>query len=191
LIFLGPKELVHGGLHALVAWLHEHQVTTIALESTGVYWVPLSELLETEGFEDEQLQDLHGILQEAREGTEHHAKAREITKEVLGLLERFQLDVLPLGTAGRLLMSGDVEEVLPLDEAKLLEEARPIDPAGRYHLDAAELSARHDGQVQAALKDGPFAQASLGGAHDLTESLRGDLRIPADYHNALPRVRRE
>jgi transposase len=39
------------GLHALVAWLHEHQVTTVAMESTGVYWIPLYELLETEGFE--------------------------------------------------------------------------------------------------------------------------------------------
>jgi transposase len=39
------------GLHALVAYLHEHQVSTVAMESTGVYWIPLYELLETEGFE--------------------------------------------------------------------------------------------------------------------------------------------
>jgi hypothetical protein len=34
------------------------------------------------------------------------------------------------------------------------------------------LSARHDGQVQAALKGGTFALVILGGAHDLTDSLR-------------------
>jgi hypothetical protein len=39
------------GLHALVAWLHQHHVTTVAMESTGVYWIPLYELLETEGLE--------------------------------------------------------------------------------------------------------------------------------------------
>jgi hypothetical protein len=121
----------------------------------------------------EQLQDVHGILQDAKEGTERHAKAKEITKEVLGLLEGFQLDVLPLGTAGRLLLSGDVEEVLPLDDARLLDEAKPIDLAGRFRLDPAKLSARHDGQVRAALKRGAFALVILGGAHDLTESLRG------------------
>lgn len=37
------------GLKAIVAFLHEHQVTTIALESTGIYWVPLYELLQAEG----------------------------------------------------------------------------------------------------------------------------------------------
>src|SRR5215471_11973702 len=39
------------GLKAMVAFLHEHQVNTIALESTGVYWIPLYELLAAEGFE--------------------------------------------------------------------------------------------------------------------------------------------
>jgi hypothetical protein len=34
------------------------------------------------------------------------------------------------------------------------------------------LSARHDAQVRAALKDGAFALVILGGAHDLTESVR-------------------
>jgi transposase len=39
------------GLHALVAWLRQYHVTTVAMESTGVYWIPLYELLEAEGFE--------------------------------------------------------------------------------------------------------------------------------------------
>ena len=33
------------GLKAIAAFLREHQVTTIALESTGIYWIPLYELL--------------------------------------------------------------------------------------------------------------------------------------------------
>src|SRR5262245_11681671 len=39
------------GLKAIVAFLREHQVNTVALESTGIYWVPLYELLSAEGFE--------------------------------------------------------------------------------------------------------------------------------------------
>src|SRR5436190_22740214 len=32
------------GLKALAAFLREHQVDTVALESTGIYWIPLFEL---------------------------------------------------------------------------------------------------------------------------------------------------
>lgn len=34
-----------------VAWLKKCKVRTIAMESTGVYWIPLYQLLETHGFE--------------------------------------------------------------------------------------------------------------------------------------------
>jgi len=38
-------------LEALADWLAECRVATVAMESTGVYWVPLYELLEQRGFE--------------------------------------------------------------------------------------------------------------------------------------------
>jgi transposase len=38
-------------LHAIAEWLRACGVTTVAMESTGVYWVPLFELLEARGFE--------------------------------------------------------------------------------------------------------------------------------------------
>jgi transposase len=38
-------------LHELANWLESCGVTTVAMESTGVYWIPLFELLETRGFE--------------------------------------------------------------------------------------------------------------------------------------------
>src|SRR5262245_37963681 len=38
-------------LTAVADWLKECGVTTIAMESTGVYWIPLFELLESKGFE--------------------------------------------------------------------------------------------------------------------------------------------
>ena len=38
-------------LHAIADWLKKCGVTTVAMESTGVYWIPLFELLDQRGFE--------------------------------------------------------------------------------------------------------------------------------------------
>ncbi len=38
-------------LQALAAWLQEHRITTVAMESTGVYWIPVFQVLEAHGFE--------------------------------------------------------------------------------------------------------------------------------------------
>ena len=38
-------------LHRLAEWLMEVGVTTVAMESTGVYWIPVYEVLEARGFE--------------------------------------------------------------------------------------------------------------------------------------------
>jgi transposase len=35
----------------LCEWLKQQQVTTVAMESTGVYWIPLFEILDSAGFE--------------------------------------------------------------------------------------------------------------------------------------------
>jgi transposase len=40
-----------GDLEELAAWLKECGVTTVAMESTGVYWIPLYDLLASQGFE--------------------------------------------------------------------------------------------------------------------------------------------
>jgi transposase len=51
-----PSHVRHFGaftadLHAIAAWLQQCQVTTVAMESTGVYWIPLYDLLESAGFQ--------------------------------------------------------------------------------------------------------------------------------------------
>ena len=38
-------------LHTLADWLAACQVDTVAMESTGVYWIPVFELLEKRGFQ--------------------------------------------------------------------------------------------------------------------------------------------
>jgi len=36
-------------LRQLVAWLLDHHIDTVAMESTGVYWIPIYEMLEAAG----------------------------------------------------------------------------------------------------------------------------------------------
>ena len=38
-------------LHRLADWLAAVGISTVAMESTGVYWIPLFEILEARGFE--------------------------------------------------------------------------------------------------------------------------------------------
>ena len=38
-------------LYALADWLQQCRIQTVAMESTGVYWIPLFQILETHGFE--------------------------------------------------------------------------------------------------------------------------------------------
>jgi transposase len=40
-----------GGLHALADWLVKCGIKTVAMESTGVYWIPVHEVLEERGLE--------------------------------------------------------------------------------------------------------------------------------------------
>ncbi len=37
-------------LHAICHWLQEHNIRTVAMESTGIYWIPIFELLESFDF---------------------------------------------------------------------------------------------------------------------------------------------
>ena len=40
-----------GGLHQLADWLVKCGIKTVAMESTGVYWIPVYEILEERGLE--------------------------------------------------------------------------------------------------------------------------------------------
>lgn len=40
-----------GDLEALACWLKDCDITTVAMEATGVYWIPLFELLQQQGFD--------------------------------------------------------------------------------------------------------------------------------------------
>jgi transposase len=44
-------ETFTNGLQALVKWLQQCRITTVAMESTGVYWIPLFQMLEDAGIQ--------------------------------------------------------------------------------------------------------------------------------------------
>src|ERR671923_359910 len=49
-------------LYALAEWLRQCQIDTVVMESTGVYWIALFEVLEERGF-DVKLVDPHAVRQ--------------------------------------------------------------------------------------------------------------------------------
>jgi hypothetical protein len=59
----------------------------------------------------------------------------------------------------------------PLGDADALEHSKPITPSEGEH-DPQKIQARHDAQVREVMKAGPVAVIILGGAHDLSASVR-------------------
>jgi hypothetical protein len=110
---------------------------------------------------------------EAREAdADRRARAEGVEKELIDLLGERRAELLELGAATRLLAEGELEEVLPLDDAALLEAARPVADGGKAEVGGPEQRAREDAVVREALARGPFVLVVLGGGHDLTESVR-------------------
>ncbi len=76
-----------------------------------------------------------------------------------------------MGAARRLLIAGEIEEVLALEDASLLEAANPIGPDGSVQQDPERVRAGQDAHVKAILHQGGVAAIILGGGHDLSASV--------------------
>jgi len=84
-----------------------------------------------------QLRQVRKLLLEMKKGTERYKEAVGVEKELLSLREEKRVDVLRMGAPGKLLGAGLIE-VLPLDDAVLLEKAKPVTPDGTIRLDRNE-----------------------------------------------------
>lgn len=117
-----------------------------------------------------QLEDVRPLIDtlngEAKE------KAQGIERELVALLDAHNERMLEMGAAGRLLIAGELEEVLPLEGDGALDKAKPITPDGSVRIEENKLEARHDAQLQELTKAGPVSVIVLGGAHDLTGSVQ-------------------
>ena len=125
--------------------------------------------------EEKQIGELRKQLADIREimkGNADHEQAMKIEREITGMLDQHMAQLLEVGAPGRLLMAGEIDEVMPLDHADLLHQAKPITPEGKLTLDPKRLMARRDAQVKAVLDKGAFGLIVLGGSHDLSHNVR-------------------
>lgn len=117
-----------------------------------------------------QLAEVRKLIAESTDGQTE--KAQEIERQLMVMLDEHKGRVLEMGAAGRLLISGELEDVLPLEGNGAMEQANPISPDGGVSFDVELIEARHDAQVKSVLNEGPVAVIVLGGAHDLSASVR-------------------
>ncbi len=80
---------------------------------------------------------------------------------------------------GRLLVSGEIEDVLPLEDDEPLDAANPVTADGQVQFDALKVQCRHDAIVKNVLKGASLGLMILGGDHDLSENVRrlGDGKV--------------
>jgi hypothetical protein len=96
-----------------------------------------------------------------------YAKSKSLEEKMEEVLARHQRQMKEHGAADRLLIAGGIEEILPLDDANLLDAVTPTSAK----LDSVKLKAREDAQVKAVLEKGGVGLIVLGGSHDLSESV--------------------
>lgn len=69
-----------------------------------------------------------------------------------------------------MLLAGELERVLPLEDAAAKRAANPV-KGGRIAPDAARIGARKAAMVKNVFDRGPVGVIVLGSSHDLTEHL--------------------
>ncbi len=106
---------------------------------------------------------------------------QKIIKGIEEIEAQHRSDLLHLGAAGRLLLSGEIEAVLPLEDADTHSASNPVKEDGSVSLDHEKIEAREDAQVRLVLDGGPVAVIILGGAHDLSDNLERQSDGKAEY----------
>jgi len=103
---------------------------------------------------DHRLPDLRRQLRELSP-----EKRADVEKEVDGLDNEQRRGLVELGAPARLLLGGELQGVLPLDDEDALRQSKPVTPDGRIKEDHDKVRAREDAMVKLALKSGPLFSA--------------------------------
>ena len=148
--------------------IKDHGLKRIFVEGLSAEELPnyLERVAIFRDLEQNQIPKLRKQLEEALA-----LKAKDIEQQAMGMLDEHGVRLLHIGAAGRLLLAGEIEEVLPLENSVLHEQADPI-TGGKISFDRDKVRAREDAQVKAVLDKGPFGLVILGGSHDLSDSVR-------------------
>jgi len=110
-------------------------------------------------------------MAECETDSDEYRAYKTLAVEIEALLHQHRLDVLRVGAAGRLLMAGEIAEVVPVEEDGPFEAANPVGKDGTVAIDLEKNEQREDAQVQDLLKGGPLVVVILGGAHDLADNI--------------------
>lgn len=174
-------ELVQIEQMAILRFLARHHgLRTIRIEGLTAKEVKLfrdrvaalKEIAREELAARKQLGEVRELMRTMDPADSRYRQASVIESELLGLIGQSRPLQLEIGAAGRLLMGGEIDAVLYLDDEAALHKANPVTPGGRLRIDAARAKQREDAMVRAALDGGPFSLIILGGAHDLSDSVR-------------------
>jgi hypothetical protein len=131
-----------------------------------------------------QLADVRSILKDA--SGERKKKAEDLQKEIQDAAAGLRIPLQEIGAAGRLLLRGQLERVLPLEDAKLLQEAKPVKD-GKIVMDTEKIRRRREAQVKNVFARGPVGVIVLGGSHDLTEQLPKDAEYIRVFMKSYPK----
>jgi hypothetical protein len=100
------------------------------------------------------------------------------------MLSEYRADLLEVGAIGRLLLSRELLEVFPADDAESLELANPIQ-GDTVQLDSAAIERRENAVVEKLRAGGTVIILIMGGGHDLSDNVPSDweyLRVVTEQY---------
>jgi hypothetical protein len=97
----------------------------------------------------------------------NRSKTAALEVQVSDLLTDILPPLLDFGAAGRLLLSGELDRVLPLEDAVAMRAANPV-KNGRIAPDAARIGARRTAMVKNLFDRGNVGVIVLGDSHSVT-----------------------
>lgn len=128
--------------------------------------------LYSEGLTDEETGDYRDFLATLKK---HGKRVHDGDTDIDRLLRwQHKNDLLMVGVPGRLMMSGELKQVLPTETQRSIKEGAPFDAKGNVNLDADQIEKREGVIVEHLLKGEPVVFVVLGGAHDLSDSVPDD-----------------
>ena len=89
----------------------------------------------------------------------------------LFLKEQYRRDLMQMGAAAQLMISNELNSVLPLESAEAFEAANPVGKDGKIRFDEEAEEKREDAILKILSKGEGISIILLGGGHDLTDNL--------------------
>lgn len=89
----------------------------------------------------------------------------------LFLKEQYRRDCLQMGAAAQLMISNELNSVLPLESAEAFQKANPVGKDGKIRFEKDKEEKREDEMLKILMKGQGIKVIVLGGSHDLTGNM--------------------